>query len=123
MDEFREQIWEPIEFFLKKHGLEDQIDIITALAGGKYLTGKYAAIAPGGQQGDGQTSIVYDAATGEVRWRWRSPFARSTQIAVGDQLVLLGERGRLGTCRNPMGISRSCRAARLRARYKAWLQA
>jgi hypothetical protein len=48
------------------NGLFDQLDIIAALQGGKYLTGPYAALAPGGSQGDGQTSIGYDAATGAV---------------------------------------------------------
>lgn len=37
-----------------------------------------------------------DLATGEVRWRWRSPLDRSTRIAIGESLVLLGEHGRLG---------------------------
>jgi hypothetical protein len=46
--------------------LFNQLDIIAALAAGTYLTGPYAAIAKGGQRGDLQTSIVYDAGTGEV---------------------------------------------------------
>ena len=45
----------------------DQLDIIAALNAGKYLTGPYAAIATGGKEDDGQTSIVYDANTGEVK--------------------------------------------------------
>ena len=48
------------------NGRFDQLDIISALAAGKYLTGPYAAIGKGGSLGDGQTSVVYDAATGEV---------------------------------------------------------
>ena len=48
------------------NGLFDQLDIISALASGTYLTGPYAAIQPGGATGDGQTSIVYNPATGEV---------------------------------------------------------
>jgi hypothetical protein len=47
-------------------GVFDQIDIIRALGASKYLTGPYAAVAAGGAQGDGQTSVIYDAATGEV---------------------------------------------------------
>ena len=49
------------------NGQFDQLDIIAALNAGKYLTGPYAAIPAGGQVGDGQTSIVYDAGSGEVR--------------------------------------------------------
>ena len=48
------------------NGLFDQLDIISALAGGKYLTGPYAAVAKGGSLGNGQTSVVYNVATGEV---------------------------------------------------------
>ena len=44
----------------------DQLDIIAALASGLYLTGPYAALRPNGQQGDGQTSLGYNANTGEV---------------------------------------------------------
>jgi hypothetical protein len=45
----------------------NQNDIIAALAAGKYLTGKYAALAnANGARGDGQTSIIYNAGTGEV---------------------------------------------------------
>ena len=36
---------------------------IAALNAGKYLTGPYAAIPPGGQIGDAQASIVYDAGS------------------------------------------------------------
>ena len=46
--------------------LFDQLDIIAALSANVYLTGPYAAIAPNGQQGDTQTSVRYDAKTGEV---------------------------------------------------------
>ena len=48
------------------NGLFDQLDIIGALGAGAYLTGPYAAVASGGVRGDGQTSIGYDPATGEV---------------------------------------------------------
>jgi hypothetical protein len=48
------------------NGFFDQFDIIAAAATGVYLTGPYAAIEPGGQSGDGQTSVGYDVATGEV---------------------------------------------------------
>jgi hypothetical protein len=44
----------------------DQLDIIAALANNLYLKGKYAAVAPGGRPGDGQTSIIYNATTGEL---------------------------------------------------------
>jgi hypothetical protein len=47
-------------------GLFRQNDIIAALSAGKYLTGPYAAILPNGQEGDGQTSIIYDPSSGEV---------------------------------------------------------
>jgi hypothetical protein len=49
------------------NGLFDQIDIIAALNAGLYLQGPYAAIGPEGELDDDQTSIVYDAGTGEVR--------------------------------------------------------
>lgn len=48
------------------NGRFDQLDIIKALAAGTYLTGPYAAISSGGQRGDDQTSIIYDANSGEV---------------------------------------------------------
>ena len=48
------------------NGLFDQLDIIAALANGLYLKGPYAAIVPGGTPNDGQTSIIYDAGTGEL---------------------------------------------------------
>lgn len=47
-------------------GVFSQTDIIAALTGGFYLTGPYAAIRDGGVVGDGQTSISYNATTGEV---------------------------------------------------------
>ena len=47
-------------------GQFDQLDIIAALNAGFYLTGPYAAVADGGQRQDGQTSVVYDASTGEL---------------------------------------------------------
>jgi hypothetical protein len=49
------------------NGTFDQLDIIAALGANTYLTGPYAAIGQGGTEGDEQTSIVYDAGTGEVR--------------------------------------------------------
>ncbi len=42
------------------------MDIIAALDAGTYLTGPYAAVQPGGQENDGQTSVVYNPDTGEV---------------------------------------------------------
>jgi hypothetical protein len=47
-------------------GVFDPLDIIAALNEGIYLTGKYSAIADGGETGDGQTSVGYDVATGEL---------------------------------------------------------
>ncbi len=44
----------------------DQLDIIAALGAGHYLRGPYAAIRQGGTAGDGQTSITYNASTGEI---------------------------------------------------------
>ena len=48
------------------NGLFDQVDVVAALAAGTYLTGPYAAIQPGGETGDQQTSLVYDSGTGEL---------------------------------------------------------
>jgi hypothetical protein len=48
------------------NGQFDQLDIISALAAGTYLTGPYAAVGQGGTEGDGQTSVGYNVATGEV---------------------------------------------------------
>ena len=48
-------------------GLFDQVDIIAALSGGKYLMGKYGALSgANGVAGDAQTSLIYDAGTGEL---------------------------------------------------------
>jgi len=48
------------------NGLFDQFDIIAANVAGVYLQGPYAAIKPSGTQDDGQTSLVYNSATGEL---------------------------------------------------------
>jgi hypothetical protein len=48
------------------NGFFDQLDIIAALAAGTYLNGSYAAIGCDGIAGDGQTSVVYHANTGEL---------------------------------------------------------
>ena len=49
-------------------GFFNQLDIISALSTNVYLTGPYAALANGdGKLGDGQTSLVYDTATGELK--------------------------------------------------------
>jgi hypothetical protein len=47
-------------------GLFNQLDIVAAQRGAAYLTGPYAAIQQGGRLGDGQTSVVYNASTGEL---------------------------------------------------------
>ena len=47
-------------------GLFNQRDIIAALAADTYLTGPYVAVKQGGTKGDGQTSLVYNAGTGEL---------------------------------------------------------
>ena len=47
-------------------GVFDQFDIIAAQQAAIYQTGPYAAVGSGGQNGDGQTSVGYDANTGEV---------------------------------------------------------
>jgi hypothetical protein len=47
-------------------GRFNQMDIVAAQQAGIYLTGIYAAVGPGGQQGDGQTSVVYNAGSGEI---------------------------------------------------------
>jgi hypothetical protein len=48
-------------------GVFNQLDIIAALGAGVYLRGPYAAVAPSPSiQGDGQTSVIYNPATGEV---------------------------------------------------------
>ena len=51
-------------------GVFNQLDIVASLNAGTYLTGPYAAIAKGGVMFDGQTSIGYNAGTGEV---WAEP--------------------------------------------------
>jgi hypothetical protein len=48
------------------NGLFDQQDIIAALQSGVYLTGPYAVIASDGHRADGQTSVIYDARSGEL---------------------------------------------------------
>ena len=48
-------------------GLFNQRDIIAAVGNGKYLTGPYAALATKGTIADEQTSLVYDAGTGELK--------------------------------------------------------
>ena len=47
-------------------GLFDQNDVIAALSHGLYLSGPYGALLPGGEENDRQTSVGYDARTGEV---------------------------------------------------------
>ena len=47
-------------------GQFNQLDIIAALNANVYLTGPYGAIAQGGTSGDGQTSLVYHADSGEL---------------------------------------------------------
>lgn len=47
-------------------GIFDQKDVVAALQTGAYLAGPYAAIRPGGVEGDEQMSIIYDARTGEI---------------------------------------------------------
>ena len=47
-------------------GMFNQFDIIAANVAGVYLQGPYAAIQTGGTTGDGQTSLVYNANTGEL---------------------------------------------------------
>ena len=47
-------------------GKFDQLDVIAALGNGLYLAGPYGAINRGGQAGDAQASIGYNARSGEV---------------------------------------------------------
>jgi hypothetical protein len=47
-------------------GLFNQRDIVAALQHGLYNAGPYAAVRPAGHVNDGQTSLVYDSATGEI---------------------------------------------------------
>ena len=51
------------------NGFFDQLDIIAALGPGHYLTGPYSALAGPGTVGDGQASLVYDTASGELSGR------------------------------------------------------
>ena len=37
-----------------------------------------------------------DLSTGEMQWRWKSELRRSTQLIVGDHVLLFGEFGELG---------------------------
>jgi hypothetical protein len=48
------------------NGLFDQIDIVAALGNGKYMSGPYAAVSFGGRADDDQTSVIYNAITGEM---------------------------------------------------------
>lgn len=48
------------------NGLFDQLDVIGALGPAHYLSGPYAALDADGARGDAQTSVVYNASTGEV---------------------------------------------------------
>jgi hypothetical protein len=63
------------------NGLFDQLDIIGALAPGYYLQGEYAALKPSGRAGDGQTSVGYDASTGEL-WVDAPTTAQLTSINI-----------------------------------------
>ena len=47
-------------------GLFNQLDIIAAQLAATYLTGPYAAVQANGAIGDGQTSVIYNAGTGEL---------------------------------------------------------
>lgn len=47
-------------------GVFDQLDIVAAQQAGLYLTGSYGVVAAGGSRDDGQTSIIYDAKSGEL---------------------------------------------------------
>jgi hypothetical protein len=47
-------------------GLFNQLDVVAAQQAGRYLTGPYAAVQPNGNRGDAQTSIIYDAGTGQL---------------------------------------------------------
>ena len=48
------------------NGLFDQLDVISALNQGGYLTGPYAALAGVGTEGDDRTSLVYNPGTGDL---------------------------------------------------------
>jgi hypothetical protein len=47
-------------------GKFNQLDIVASQLDPIYLTGPYAAVQPNGRLEDGQTSMVYDAVSGEV---------------------------------------------------------
>jgi hypothetical protein len=47
-------------------GVFNQSDIAAALSSGVYFTGRYAALTADGHEHDGQTSIGYDARSGEI---------------------------------------------------------
>ena len=47
-------------------GMFNQLDIVAAQQAGIYLAGPYAALGPNGQANDGQTSIIYNAGSGEL---------------------------------------------------------
>jgi hypothetical protein len=47
-------------------GVFNQLDIVAAQQNALYLTGPYGALSPEGRRADGQTSIIYRAATGEI---------------------------------------------------------
>ena len=47
-------------------GKFNQLDIVSALRNALYLKGPYASLQRGGQVDDGQTSLMYNAATGEL---------------------------------------------------------
>ena len=46
--------------------LFNQLDIVAAQQAGIYLSAPYAALQPSGEQGDSQTSLVYDSVTGDL---------------------------------------------------------
>jgi hypothetical protein len=85
-------------------GRFDQLDIIASLAG-SYLNGAYAAVAPGGEAGDAQTSVGYIANTGVV---W-------IDSALGDQLtsfqvqsssgIFTGQPARYVSLDSPTGLA------------------
>jgi hypothetical protein len=60
-------------------GFFNQFDILAALSANHYLSGPYAAVRSGGEARDEQTSIGYNAATGEI---WIEAPASSMLTAV-----------------------------------------
>jgi hypothetical protein len=60
-------------------GQFNQFDIVAAQQAAIYLTGPYVAIKSEGIEGDGQTSVIYNAGTGEV----------AVDAAVGTELTSL----------------------------------